>query len=206
MFLIYPQNVIPIQGQLSLIKLGEGDFLFILQYHTHKNSTKLQFDSCYLFFVLLPFIRSNCPVCLLSRYIKVLQYIDLSLRPWALFWDPRVESHVICTVGPRYIYIYNCNSGMNNLPFMLLMHSDFRHAMKAYRWSRSVAPLILSLGTTCRWIVDFTSRPLYTRQPLNTGLGGSQRRSRQFGEEKNVLSLTRFELRKVQPAVSPDFL
>jgi hypothetical protein len=47
-----------------------NSFLFILHYRTYKNSTKPQSDSCYVFFVVLAFIRSTCPVCSLSRYIK----------------------------------------------------------------------------------------------------------------------------------------
>ena len=43
--------------------------------------------------------------------------------------------------------------------------------------SRGVAPPILNLGTTCRWMVSFTPRPLY---PLNRRLGGLQDRSGRF--------------------------
>jgi len=35
------------------------------------------------------------------------------------------------------------------------------HAVKTYRGSRCIAPLILKLGTRCRWAVNFRSRPLY---------------------------------------------
>ena len=101
--------------------------------------------------------------------------------------------------------MYNRNAGMNNLPFMVLMHSVFRHAMKAYRGSRGIFPLNLSLGTTRRWVVNFTPRPLYPREPLNMGLSGSQRRSRHFGEEKNPFPLPRFGLRTVQHVASLDF-
>jgi len=49
---------------------------------------------------------------------------------------------------------------MNKLPFMVIMHAVSRHAMKAYSGSRG-SSLNLSLGTTWRWVVNFTPRPLY---------------------------------------------
>jgi len=45
-------------------------FLFILHFRTYKNNTKLQSDICYVFFVVLAFIRSNCAACTLSPYMK----------------------------------------------------------------------------------------------------------------------------------------
>jgi hypothetical protein len=48
-------------------------------------------------------------------------------------------------------------------------------------------------------VVSVTPRPLYSgktpRYPINMRLGGPQRRSGHFGEEKNLLSLPRLELR-----------
>jgi len=52
---------------------------------------------------------------------------------------------------------------MNNLTFKVLMHSVSRHAMKADTRGRGIAPLNLSLGTTWRWVVNFTPRPFYPR-------------------------------------------
>jgi hypothetical protein len=37
------------------------------------------------------------------------------------------------------------------------------HATKAYRGSKSVAPLIFTLGTRWLWVVNYTLRPIYTR-------------------------------------------
>jgi hypothetical protein len=52
------------------------------------------------------------------------------------------------------------------------------HAMKAYGWSRGIAPLILNLGTRWRCVVNFTPRSLYPgkepRYPLNKRQGGPQ--------------------------------
>jgi len=49
------------------------------------------------------------------------------------------------------------------LPNFSKIHSKIykRHAMKAYWGSGGIAPLILILGTTCRCVVRFMSRPLY---------------------------------------------
>ena len=59
---------------------------------------------------------------------------------------------------------------------------------------------LLHFSTRWRWI-NFTFWPLYPwgilRYPLNTKLGRPQSRS---GEEKNLLALTGFESRSVQPA------
>jgi hypothetical protein len=38
------------------------------------------------------------------------------------------------------------------------------HAMKAYRGSRGIDPLILNLVTRLRWVVTFKPRPFYTRE------------------------------------------
>jgi hypothetical protein len=55
------------------------------------------------------------------------------------------------------------------------------HAMKAY-WGVEVYPTIIGLGRRCRWAVSFTSRPLYTRYPLDRRLVGQQIRSGRCGE------------------------
>jgi hypothetical protein len=61
--------------------------------------------------------------------------------------------------------------------------------MKAYG-SGCTDPRFLDLGTSWRWVVNFTPRPLYPRgkrpgYPLDRRLGGPQSRSGRFGEEKN---------------------
>jgi hypothetical protein len=52
-----------------------------------------------------------------------------------------------------------------------------------------IDPHFLHLGTSWRWVVKFTPRPLYPRgksprYPLDRRLGGLQSRSGRFGEEK----------------------
>jgi hypothetical protein len=50
------------------------------------------------------------------------------------------------------------------------------HIMKAY-WGEGIVPRTLNLGTTWRWLISLTSRPLYPRSnchkyPLDRRLGG----------------------------------
>jgi len=56
--------------------------------------------------------------------------------------------------------------------------------MKAY-WGMEVAPCILNFSTRWRWVVSFTTRPLYPQYPLDRRLGGPQSQSGRGGEEKN---------------------
>jgi hypothetical protein len=70
--------------------------------------------------------------------------------------------------------------------------------MKVYWGSGSIAPHVLDLGTRWRWVVSFTSRPLYPQgknpwYPLNRRLGGPQSRSGRGGEEKNSQPLPGLE-------------
>ena len=71
------------------------------------------------------------------------------------------------------------------------------HAMKTYRGSRGITPLILILGARRRRVFDLT--PLCftsgedTRYPLNRRLGGSVWTVRRIG--KNPLPLLEFEPR-----------
>jgi len=62
--------------------------------------------------------------------------------------------------------------------------------MKVYWGSEGIVPCILDLGVRWRWVVSFTSRPLYPQgnspwHPLDRRLGGLQIRSGRSGEEKN---------------------
>jgi hypothetical protein len=56
-------------------------------------------------------------------------------------------------------------------------------------WERMYRSTFLDLGTSWRWVVNFTPRPLYPRgksprYPLDRRLGGPQSRSGRFGEQK----------------------
>jgi hypothetical protein len=64
------------------------------------------------------------------------------------------------------------------------------HPMKTYWVSGRTAPRI-NLGTTWRWVVNFTIRPLYScgkrpRFPWDWKLGGPQSQSGRSSEEKNA--------------------
>jgi len=76
--------------------------------------------------------------------------------------------------------------------------------MNVYGGNRSTDPLILNHDTLWRYVVNFTSRPLYPGKemqcPLNMELGGDQILFGSFKVEKNLFSLSSFELRTVQPA------
>jgi hypothetical protein len=66
-----------------------------------------------------------------------------------------------------------------------------------------IDPHFLDLGTSWRWVVNFTPRPLYPRgkcawYPLYRRLGGPQRCSGRHGEDK-ILSPPGLELRLLCP-------
>jgi hypothetical protein len=71
-----------------------------------------------------------------------------------------------------------------------------------------VEPHFIDLGTSWRWVVSFTSRPLYPLEkgpwyPLDKRLGGPQGQSGWFGEEKILdPTRTRTPTSVVQPVVS----
>jgi hypothetical protein len=78
-------------------------------------------------------------------------------------------------------------------------------AMKAYWGSGSIDPYILDLGSTWRWVVSFTPRPLYPQgkipwYPLNRRLGGPQSRSGHGDEEKNSQPMLGLEPPIIQTA------
>jgi hypothetical protein len=85
-----------------------------------------------------------------------------------------------------------------NLSLCLIKH----YAMKTHGKWRYISN-ILDLDTSWRWVVSFTTRPLYhggksTRYPLHRRLGGSQSQFGRCGEEKN-LSLPRTEPQPSSP-------
>jgi len=83
------------------------------------------------------------------------------------------------------------------------------HATKAYWGSRSTAPLIHGLGTRWRWVVSFTTRPLYPWEVipvlLSRRLVKPYSWSGCFGEENNLLPMPGFEPWLVQPLAQPLF-
>jgi hypothetical protein len=76
-------------------------------------------------------------------------------------------------------------------------------SLKPHWGSTGKAPLILTLGTARRWVVNFTLRPFYpekeVRYPLNRRLDGPRAAgAERFGVEKNLLLLQGFEICSVQ--------
>jgi hypothetical protein len=67
--------------------------------------------------------------------------------------------------------------------------------MKAYEWSRAIAPLILNIGKRWRWVVTFIPRSLYpqkqSRCPLNRKLCGPQSRSQNMLKRKTFFHWVR---------------
>ena len=79
-------------------------------------------------------------------------------------------------------------------------------ATKAYRGSRSTAPLILNLSNGWDRAVNFTHNPPGLSKPergswysLNGELGEQQNRSGRLGKGKNLFSLPGLKLRIFQP-------
>jgi hypothetical protein len=86
------------------------------------------------------------------------------------------------------------------------LRSTKHNAMKTYWGSGGTAPRILDLGTRWRWVVSFTTRPLYPQgktpwYPFNRRLGGPRSRSGRGGEEKNTQP--RRESNRRTPIVQP---
>jgi hypothetical protein len=76
--------------------------------------------------------------------------------------------------------------------------------MKTYWWSRGIAPRILGLSTSWRWVVSFTPWPVYSQgrkpwYPLDRRLGGPQNRSGRGNQEKNSRHLPGLEPLIMQP-------
>jgi hypothetical protein len=69
--------------------------------------------------------------------------------------------------------------------------------MGVWRYSST----ILDLSTTWRWVVNFTPRPHYPRNPLDRRLGGSLSWSGRCGEDKIPLLLPWIEPRLSSPSL-----
>ena len=69
-----------------------------------------------------------------------------------------------------------------------------------------ITPLILKLGSSWRWVLNFTLQQLYTWErtlvPNEWEVGGFQNQSGHFGEEKYSLPLPWFKPMSIQPVTS----
>jgi hypothetical protein len=73
--------------------------------------------------------------------------------------------------------------------------------MKAYTGSRGMTPFILNLALYAgEWLPSRSGRFTPGKEQLHRRLGGPQNQCGCFGEEKNLLKLSGFEPRTVQPA------
>jgi hypothetical protein len=75
--------------------------------------------------------------------------------------------------------------------------------MKACSWRSGTTPLILSLGTGLRWVVNVSARPsyLWERTPVPTEMKArwAPEQSGCFGEEKSLLTVPELKPLTVQP-------
>jgi hypothetical protein len=78
------------------------------------------------------------------------------------------------------------------------------HAMKKVWWCGAIAMYILNLGIRWRWVVSFTSRPLYTWNPFYRRLGGPKFRCGRSDEVANnpPLPILEIEPRSSAPLLS----
>jgi hypothetical protein len=63
-------------------------------------------------------------------------------------------------------------------------------------------PHFLDLGTSWRWVVSFTTRPLYPWYPLDRRLGGPQSRSGRCGKNSWPYQDSNFDPSVIQPIAS----
>jgi hypothetical protein len=78
-----------------------------------------------------------------------------------------VCSHLITVVQGKTILI--STSGQIHVKVNLSLYLSKHHATKTYWGSGGKAARILNLGTTWRWVVSFTLRPLYLRGTARIG-------------------------------------
>jgi len=57
------------------------------------------------------------------------------------------------------VYYYNTNVNVKGKNVKLSLFLSKGHTMNMY-WDGGITPCILDLGTTKRWVVSFTPRPL----------------------------------------------
>ena len=103
------------------------------------------------------------------------------LQPTALLRAPNIR------LALHYCEWNNCLMNVTNKQMKVSKQTAVMpvSTIKAYRGNRSIDPLILNFCPNMSLVVS-------------RRLGGTRRRSRCFGEEKNVLPLPGFELRTVQ--------
>ena len=98
-----------------------------------------------------------------------------------LFWHSGETASIFCvTVTPEEVQLL----------------CPYREGIQS---SRVIVPLNVNLCARLRRAVNFAPRPLYPRHSLIRRLGGTQRRTGRFGEQKGLLLLPEIETRLFQP-------
>jgi hypothetical protein len=97
------------------------------------------------------------------------------------------------------------NTGIKIKLFLYVCHHALRH--KGIWGSGCIDPRFLDLGTSWRWMVSFTPRPLYLRgksprYPLDSWLGGPKNRPRRRGENSWLYRECNSDPSVVQPVAS----
>jgi hypothetical protein len=126
-----------------------------------------------------------CPELRLSRMLIFVVFLGYSRRMPGYYF----------AIGQSDILLH---PSQLTIKVKLSLYLTKHHAMKACWGSGRIAPHILDLGTRLRWVVSFTTRPLYPqgKSPwylLDRRLGGPQSRSGCGGEEKNSQPPLRIE-------------
>jgi hypothetical protein len=80
------------------------------------------------------------------------------------------------------------------------------YSVKAYTGNRGISPFLNWGLDGSKWLTSCPGRfaPVKeSRHPLNTTLGGPQSWSGYFGDNKNLMPLTGFEMQTIQPSNTP---
>jgi hypothetical protein len=97
---------------------------------------------------------------------------------------PKLEDHPLSAVNDCLFNLFAATLHIGGRSSLRNLRT--RHAVVTgthYIESSRIDQLILNLGARWKWVVSFTSRPLYPRWPLISSLGGPQFQSRRFREE-----------------------
>jgi hypothetical protein len=146
-----------------------------------------------LCFVLNSFPR-HAPAHRLSVLSRSLSNFRLQYGNILLTWNTEIKT--------KFSYHFNLTKQTWHPSKNRLKCKICLHAMKAYRRSRGIAPLILKLVATCRWVVNITPRPLHIRKEFRYALSrkllGHQS---QCGccREENIAPIPEFEPRNFKP-------
>jgi hypothetical protein len=136
-----------------------------------------------------------------SSSIQLLLFIlGLHLRNWNLSSDNKIQfnswvivlrlcldGHMIESSSSRKLLLFTIADMLHkpSLKVKLSLYLTNEALRHEGVWGNGcIDPYSLDLGTSWRWVVSFTPRPLYPRYPLDRRQGGPYSRSGRRGEEK----------------------